>query len=534
MCLPLLVACGGGGTQPSGNQTGGGQTAGGQTDGNQPAEGEAASGEAGGGEAAPAEKRYAEELVILTDGMPAPHLNPFMPGTPVPGLVYTFKLGWDRLLDISSDLTTYLPMLATEWKSDDLKTWTFKLRDDVYFHNGEKFTSDDVVYTVERGMASPGTMSYSVWGTVAEVRALDDYTVEIELNGPNVEFEYNLAMGEGIIFNRDAVEADPDEGHYVGTGAFKLMEFVSNNYWVMERNDNYWGAPPITKKLTFRNITEAAARSIMLLNGEAQLACSIPSDDQDLFQDNPAFTRYEVMVNNPMPINFNMTDPVAGDWSFRMAVASAINRYDIAMATGATIFSIPTDGVTGGYFMPFRNTDIPLIPYDLDKAREYLAASPYKGETITITASIGVTTSEVIQQQLSEIGIKTEIVQTDIAGLPALVAWDNNQTQILMCSYNMLLSESAIRNLYYPRALYNRTHYDNPEVTALFDAVNVEPDREKRREIHYEIQRLIAEDPPMFNLYHSAWVFYGAKGIGGFTLRPDMFYDFRYIYLELD
>jgi peptide/nickel transport system substrate-binding protein len=188
----------------------------------------------------------------------------------------------------------------------------------------------------------------------------------------------------------------------------------------------------------------------------------------------------------------------------------------------------------GAYEMIFRNPNIPLIEQDVAKAKEYLAKSPYNGETITITASLGVISSEALQQQLLKIGIKTEIIQTDTAGLPALVAWDNNQTQILMCSYQTGMNESTLRNLLYPRMLYNRTHYENARVTELFDQVLLERDREKRREMHYEIQQIVADDPPFFNINYSERVLYATKGLGGFTIPPDAFYDFRQVYLEID
>ena len=476
--------------------------------------------------------KYADEITIITDGLAVAHLDPSKPGTSTGGFIYTLKCGWDRLI-YRDEKGQYFPMLATEWGSDDLQTWTFKLRNDVTFHNGEKFTAQDVVYTINRMKANMGTLGYGIWGFVDTVNTPDDYTLEIILTSPNVEFEFFISQGEAIIVNEKAITDDPENGHLIGTGCFTIKEFIPNNYWVLERNDNYWGEKAITKTLIFRQITEASTQTMMMLNGEAQIAVMLPPSDLELFIDNPKYEVFHHNMPNPMPICFNMSDPITGDKNFRYAVAAATRRDEIGYAT-QIYYSLPEDGVMGPYFMPFRNTSIPMFPEDIEKAKEYLAASSYKGETVTITAYLSVTSAELLQQQLSEIGIKTEIVQTDPAGLPAFVAWDNNITQILVASYAIGQNESGLRNLLYPRMNYNRQHYENPRVTELFDKVILEPDKEKRREMHYEIQSIVADDLPYYNLYYGDRFVIGAKGIGGFTIHPDVFYDFRYVYWQKD
>jgi len=282
-------------------------------------------------------------------------------------------------------------------------------------------------------------------------------------------------------------------------------------------------------------IAEPSARTMMMLNGEAQIGVQLPSEDLELFMDNPEFVQFHHQMPNPFPIHFNMTDPITSDKNFRLAVAHCVNATDIAMAN-QRYFSLPDDGVMGPYFMPFRDSSIRPIPMDIEKAKQYLAASVYNGETLSLTTYLpgALRNTEVFQQQLAAIGIKTEIVQTDPAGLPSMVAWDNNVTQILQASCAIMLNESGMRTMVYPGMLYNRSRYENPRVTELYDKVALEPNREARRDMYYEIQRIVADDIPFFNLYYTDRYVFGAKGLDGFKLTPDVFYDFRYVYQVLD
>ena len=154
-----------------------------------------------------------------------------------------------------------LPELATEWKaSSDLKTWTFTLRDDVYFHNGEKLTADDVLFTWEYGKNASNATVKSFWNGVESVKAIDDYHVELVLKAANIDLLHLLSNEYFAILNREAVTADATKGPDIGTGPYVNKEFFSGDYTLLERFDRYWGEAPVTKTLRFRCLPEGTAR----------------------------------------------------------------------------------------------------------------------------------------------------------------------------------------------------------------------------------------------------------------------------------
>ena len=452
----------------------------------------------------------------------------------MPPAYWTYNLIYDRLL-LSTDDGQPLPYLATDWETTDYQTFTLKLRDDVNFHNGEKFTAHDVVWTATTAKSTPGAIAGAIWGFVKEVVALDDYTVQFVLESVNVEFLWVISQTEAVILNEKAVAADPDKGVWIGTGAYRLIDFIPLDHWTFERYDGFWGDAPITRKITMLHIPEPATRAMMLLNGEAQMVFNMPTQDIDQFIDNPDFVYYQHIRNNPGPIQFNMTHPICGNFNFRMAVASALDRAEITMAVGGE-YVLPDyeSGGLWGYMTEFRNINIPVVPEDLDAAKEYLAASPYNGETIIITAAMAdqIKAAEVVQMQLNRIGIKTDINVVEPPAIPGIVA--ENKLEMLITGMGYALNAAVIRALVYPGMPTNRTLYDNPVVTEMLDAASREPNRSAREKIYMEIQEIIAEDPPFFNIWWNIVPNVGVKGIGGFAQPADASYNLRYLYWQLE
>jgi len=537
--LALLAACGGGGTTDSGGTTGGGTTGGGGGS-NTPAPPVSTPFQPGG-EApdapAPEGGNFAEEITIICDNNAVSVLNAFMPGAGAPANSWTTNLIYDRLIYPLGG-GEFAPYLATRWETSDYKTFKFWLRDDVYFHNGEKFTAHDVVWTVTKAGEDPAGTNYAYWHPVPVVRvqALDDYTVEIELASVFIDYIFNVAQPYCLIANEKAMKADPVDGAMIGTGAFKLTEFVPSNYWIVERNENYWGDPAITRKITFRFIPEQGARTVMMLNDEAQLCFGIGGDDMHIFETHDDFQLFNFTFNNCNVLMFNLDDPLLSDYNLRMAIIHGLNREEIAVVAAGAYAAPVTDGNVWGFESEFRLWDIPMIPEDTNLAKEFLAKSNYKGEPLEIATSI-ITNSraaEMVQQQLLPLGINIELKVLDGAGLTAYNDPANNQSQIVIHVVVMTEAASSSRASVYPGMNANRVMYNNPIVTDLYDRAMVETNLNTRRDLYHQIQRVIAEDPPRINLFWRMNAAVAVPGIGGFTLPSTALYDFRYLYWDLD
>ena len=479
---------------------------------------------------------FAAEMDVIIDNNKIAVLDPFLAASNTSPTCWVFIMIYDTLVHGLGE-GRYEPWLAESWDTDDWQTFVFHLRNDVYFHNGEHFTAQDVIYTIEQSREAVGVPIYDRWSRVETMTATDPYTLQIVLNDVNVDFFYDISQPQAGIVNEKAMRDDPENGTWIGTGCWYVTDFAENDYVRLARNDNYWGEHAITERITLRFVPEMATKLMQLQNGEADVCFSLDPVDMPLIEaDTENYVCYKYTYNNCDLIGFNMEDPICGDWNFRMAVASALDRAEITVVCCGD-YGIPeTEGTLYGYGTEFRNHNIPIVPYDLDAARAYLAESPYNGETIEIATAINtnVMASEVVQQQLRRIGIETTINQMDPPSMGAYARYGDNKSQIIVYVGPQTLSAASYRNLYYPGAGYNRVSYNNPEVTAMLELAPTLTDLNARRDLYMQIQEFISQDPPYFNLFWLQHMAACVKGVGGMVLPADSYFDLRYIYKIID
>lgn len=448
-----------------------------------------------------------------------------------------YTMIYDRLVEYDEVALTHVPALATRWETDDWQTFRLSLRDDVYFHNGDKFTAQDVVNTVELAKEAVGTTFYNYWVVIDEAKAIDEYTVELILNGVNVHFLYHLDMPMCGIFNKKAIDADPIEGFYVGTGPYKIADFSTNDYVTFERFDDYWGEPAITKTQIWRFVPEVSTRAILLQTGVSQIAMQVAAGDVQFFRNSPDYMTFPAVQNDNHGVIFNMKDPITGDLNFRLAVLHAIDREEIGIVAMEDMFVLPPDGTTGwGYRTEYRNTAVPLVTQDLDKAKEYLAASIYNGEELEITTARvdNVRAMEQLQAQLAKIGISTKINEMDQPSFMAHVNGMEDNGQIMFWAQTMGPNPGTYRNIFYTRVGTNRAKYSNPQVDELLDLARTITNDNERKNTYMQIQELVAADCPIIPLYFRMVEFVAVNGVGGVNITMTTNYDYRYLYMTIE
>ena len=482
-------------------------------------------------EAPPEGVEFVEHLVIL-GGDRVPVIDTGNPAFNVSQAAWVLHMSFNTLVSCTIE-GEYVPELATHWETDDYQTYTFKLRDDVYFHNGEKFTAADVGYTIDRAISTPGTRSFDRLNSIASYEIINDYEIEITLHTVNSEFIYLVAIPATSIVNQKAIEADPEKGPWIGTGKWIISDFISNESVLFVRNENYWDEIAVTESIDLRYVSEPSVRLIMLENGEAHAAYSIGATNNQYVIDDPRFDAKSFVMNNMYHIGFNQNDPLMADVNFRMAVAHAIDR-DEMVSIVYRDFAIPLEtGTFWGYATLFKNDDIPIIPYDLEKAQEYLAMTNYNGEEIEIVAAMAdmIMCAQVVQAQLAKIGINVRVFETDSPGYSAYVAWGNTDAQMMYGSGGWSYSPIDSRPFYYPGAAQNRANYDNPEITALYDQIRITTDVAERERLYKLIQETVAPEVVYLGTVYQIFFVACLDGVDGLLLYPDMSHDLSGAYM---
>jgi peptide/nickel transport system substrate-binding protein len=226
---------------------------------------------------------------------------------------------YEPLLTLGSDFTVR-PGLAERWEMAGPTTWRFFLRHDVQFHDGRHFTADDVVWSWTGRQFLPA----SVTSTLVAVTKVDDYTVDFVSSAPDFELPAALVHPEGaIVPNHAANDSMPP----VGTGPYKVVEYVPRQRVVVERFDNYWGPKPTVRRLTFLFVPDAQARVAALMSAAVDVAADPPPEAVTALQADKRFHVVESSTGAVQALAINAAPATPGaDLAVRRALALALDR----------------------------------------------------------------------------------------------------------------------------------------------------------------------------------------------------------------
>ncbi|MCC8027555.1 MAG: ABC transporter substrate-binding protein [Clostridium sp.] len=310
-----------------------------------------------------------------------------------------------------------VPCLAKSWEySEEDMAYTFELRDDVTFHNGDKMTAEDVAFSYQTIMDSG--YSNVLTSFIENMEVVDDAHVRLNCKmpyGPALECMAQPAMG---ILSKAAYEENPDAfvRNPVGTGAYKLVEWKSGASITMEANEDYFAGAPAIKNVDFIIYNNAATSAALALeNGELDVLTTVASTDYDRLE---ASDKLQFLATSGSVVDFVMFSMKDGspfvDENLRLAVAYAIDKEAVLMGAlegkGALANTLVPSYSTGvqGYTAP---------QYDPEKAKEYLAKAGYPdGIDLTIPCSSSdnyYKPMEIVQAQLAEVGINCTVEKMD-------------------------------------------------------------------------------------------------------------------------
>jgi peptide/nickel transport system substrate-binding protein len=483
-----------------------------------------------GGHETTEETKYADDLTLgITDVGPV--YDPLNPASQGGALSYALCMMYDQLLARKVG-GGYGPELATEWApNDDYTAWTLKLRDDVFFHNGEQFTADDVKFTIDITKSTPGAVGGTKWAPVDSVEVVNDFECILHMKGKNVDLEDTLANFNCVIFNRDAYDKDPETGAQIGSGPWKLKEFKPNATFTMVRNDDYWGEKALAKTFTMKSVLEQTAMAIMFENGELDWA-GTSAQYLAAYEADPNIEVDSFTTINTTYIAFNQNTEYGSDINFRKAVLYAVNRQDYnditVQGTGHT-WEMQTYWGNGTAYAK----NIPAPAQDLEKAKEYLAQSCYtpgKPVKLWTTSALGVSNAQVAQQQLADIGVEVSIQEGDNASFGSQTGWGSMMYDLMTFGGPWGMLATSCSFTLQSGALGNKAQYSNPRVDELIALGEGTPNGPEREAIYYEIQDIVAEDIPYIGLFNIRNFIGRHTNCGGSIIWPDSVVDYSYAY----
>lgn len=433
---------------------------------------------------------------------------------------------YQNLLEVNIDDpdNPFQPMLAESYEvSEDGLTWTFKLRENVSFHDGTPFNAEAVKFSIQRTL-DIGDAPAGIWQSVQEINIISDYEIEFQLSAP-IPFDYMVAGGYGTFFvSPTAVKENEIDGdlaqnwmrdNAVGTGPYKLREWVRGQYMILEKHEDYWeeweeGCPEI---IMVKFVTEYSTARLMLEKGEADMVDFVPADQVEELNKMEGITVKSYPSYETLYFHFNNQKPPTDNKIVRQALSYAFNYDSVGIVSQGN--AVPLKGILPSAMWGFKE-DVYQYNYDLEKAKNLLAEAGYAEGDLTITMAYAA--QDELQRQLAEI-YKSDLAKIGVTLETEAAPWATirSKQMELETSYNIFARywwpdyidpHDFVLYLLHSELSSNYSYYKNPEVDRLIEEAHEVAgiDRSKAIEMYENIQEIVVEDAQSIFVLEQKWL----------------------------
>ena len=496
----------------------------------------------------------ASTLVYCSEGSP----ETFNPQLSTSGTTFdaSSRQLYNRLVEFKPGTTEIVPGLALHWEiSDDGLAYTFHLREKVSFHSTNYFTpsrhfnADDVLYSFNRQRDSTSPW-YKVSGGVykyyndmgfnsliRDVIKLDDYRIKIVLNNPDSPFLSNMAMDFASILSKEYADSVMQAGtpekidvKPIGTGPFMFVKYERDAFIRYQAHPRYWRGRETLDKLVFAITVDPSVRYARLRAGECQvMAYPLPTDIKSM-KKNPAINVDEQPGLNTAYWSFNLRKAPFDKLRVRQAMNYAINRQAILDVIYQGTGKI-ADSVIPPAIWSWKAPDNVYV-YNPDRAKKLLAEAGVAGGLEIDIWAMPVQRpynpnarkmAELIQQDLSKVGIKANIVTYEWGTYLKKSREGEHQTILLGWTgdngdpdnfFSPLLSCAAAETG------NNRSFWCNREFDNLIALARIEQDQAKRKKLYRLAEVIFKQEAPWVTIAHSVRYQPYLKNIEGLKIDP--------------
>lgn len=382
--------------------------------------------------------------------------------------------------------------LAESWDSDPgAQEWTFRLRKGVEFHNGKSLEAEDVVYSIRRHFdPSVSSGAQVIVKQIEDVTAEDKHTVRIRLKSPNADFPIVLGLHNMKILPSGRT----DFSTAVGTGPFTVKEFKPGVRSVGQRFPNYWdGDKPYLDEIEWFAISDEVARINALVAGDVQLLGGIGAQAAPAVERAPGVDVVTTPSGQFLEMVMMCDRPPGEDNDFRLAMKYLMHREDVVQRLFQGRARVGNDHPIAPSD-PYYCNDIPIRPFDPDKAKFHLKKAGMEGGNVEIFTAPGAGRGAtelalMVRQEARKIGLNVEVKRVPSDGYWS-TTWMHKP--IFMAGWNPRPTADIMLTLAYKSdAPWNESRWQSERFDELLQLGRAELDTDKRKEIYCEAQRLI-------------------------------------------
>lgn len=417
------------------------------------------------------------------------------------------KHAYSTLLDVDNE-GKVVPDLAESYEMKSDTEYVFKLREDACFWDGTPVTAQDVKFSLDRAKGMPKTKSNT--SKIEEVTVNGDHEVTIKLTEPYAAFKTIVTQHNLSILSEKAVteagDSYGDVDNLLGSGPFKVTEWVPNDHYTLVRNDNYWGEMPIATSITCRVIPEGSARTIALEAGEIDVVWSVDPTDCANVESNPDVKLLSQPSTGIDYVGMNTQKEKFSDKRVRQAINYALDKQafvDTIIEGRGTVANSYINSTIPGW-----SEEEEAYPYDPEKAKELLAEAGYPNGfecSLYVNGDVRTRSAQIVQAQLAEVGITVDISTYEWGALLDSLNAGDHEMFILGWSNTSFDADGSTYQLFYSEnhgATGNRAFLTDEKVDELIIAAQEESDDTKRMGLYKELQDRLHEISPWCPLYY--------------------------------